>query len=59
MRSTSLIRIKEHDEVRHKIRGTFALPVSRVVVYAQAGNDDVKMDDGTADSRLALRRRRE
>lgn len=39
------ILINERDEVRHKIRGTFALPVSRVVVYAQAGNDDVKMND--------------
>lgn len=39
------VRINDHDEVRHKVRGTFALPVSRIVVYAQAGNDDVKMDD--------------
>ena len=41
------VRINEHDEVRQKIRGTLALPVSRVVVYAQAGKDDVKMDDNS------------
>ncbi len=39
------VRINEHDESHLKIRGTFALQVSRIVVYAQAGNDDVKMDD--------------
>ncbi len=39
------IRVNEHDEAHHKVRGTYALPVSRVVVYAQAGDDDVKMDD--------------
>jgi len=37
--------MNEHDEARQKIRGAYAEPVSRVVVYAQAGNDDVKMDD--------------
>jgi Ca2+-binding RTX toxin-like protein len=42
------IRVNEHDEVRQKIRGTFTHPVSRVVVYAQAGNDDVKMDDNAS-----------
>ena len=42
------VRINEHDEVRQKIRGNFALPVSRVVVFAQAGNDDVKTDDNTS-----------
>ncbi len=42
------VRINEHDESHLKIRGTFALPVSRIVVYAQAGNDDVKMDDDSA-----------
>ena len=42
------VRINELDEVRQKIRGNFALPVSRVVVFAQAGNDDVKTDDNTS-----------
>jgi parallel beta-helix repeat protein len=41
------VRINEHDELRQKIRGAFALPVSRVVVYAQAGDDDVKMADNS------------
>jgi len=41
------VKINEHDEGRTKIRGNYALPVSRVVVYAQAGNDDVKMDDSS------------
>ena len=39
------IRINQHNEGHVKIRGNFALPVSRIVVYAQAGNDDVKMDE--------------
>jgi Ca2+-binding RTX toxin-like protein len=39
------VRINEHDVGRQKIRGTFAASVSRIVVYGQAGNDDIRVDD--------------
>lgn len=39
------VRINDHDIGRHKIRGTFCTPVSRIVVYGQAGNDDIKAGD--------------
>ena len=39
------ISINQHDVACEKIRGTYALPVSRIVVFAQAGNDDVKADE--------------
>ena len=48
------VRINEHDEVRQKVHGNFALPLSRVVVYAQAGNDDVKLEDNVTPASLAL-----
>src|SRR5205807_3442784 len=39
------VRINEKDFGRLKIRGTFSTPLARIVVYAQAGDDNVKVDD--------------
>ncbi|MBO0697984.1 MAG: autotransporter-associated beta strand repeat-containing protein, partial [Zavarzinella sp.] len=42
---TIQVAIKEKGN-HARIRGTFALPIDRIVVYALAGNDNVKVEEG-------------
>ena len=58
MPDTIKVVIKEKDH-HLKIRGTFALPIDRIVVYALAGDDNVKVQRRHRHLGVALRRRRQ
>ena len=39
------VKFTDRDMGNFRIKGAFSTPLSRIVVYGQAGNDDIKVDD--------------